>query len=137
MLNILSFNSFELLGSWLKLTQSSESEQVITDEMKNFLEELQKKVVIAVVGGSDLCKIKEQMGGDACNKSFFTPIFFPVRIKILAILVSCNVHFDYFYSVNLCTGHRPMLDFLCALDPKLVILWTKFPLFESMITPTP
>ncbi|XP_065058294.1 uncharacterized protein LOC135686071 [Rhopilema esculentum] len=44
--------------------------QVITDEMKNFLEDLQKKVVIAVVGGSDLCKIKEQMGGDAFVKSY-------------------------------------------------------------------
>ncbi len=35
--------------------------------MKDFLAELKKKVVIAVVGGSDLAKIKEQMGGDCGN----------------------------------------------------------------------
>lgn len=38
--------------------------QVITDEMKEFMDKLREKVVVGVVGGSDLSKIKEQMGGD-------------------------------------------------------------------------
>ena len=38
--------------------------QVITSEMKSFLLELKKKVVIGIVGGSDKGKQEEQMGGD-------------------------------------------------------------------------
>ena len=34
--------------------------------MEDFIGDLRKKVVIAVVGGSDLVKIKEQMGGESC-----------------------------------------------------------------------
>ena len=34
--------------------------------MKDFLQKLKQKVVVAVVGGSDLVKIKEQMGGESC-----------------------------------------------------------------------
>lgn len=40
--------------------------QVITKEMESFIGDLRNKVVIAVVGGSDLVKIKEQMGGESC-----------------------------------------------------------------------
>ncbi|XP_041379760.1 LOW QUALITY PROTEIN: phosphomannomutase-like [Gigantopelta aegis] len=40
------------------------SRQVITPEMKSFLLELKKKVVIGIVGGSDKGKQEEQMGGD-------------------------------------------------------------------------
>lgn len=36
----------------------------ITDEMKQFMKELHKKVVVGIVGGSDLCKIVEQLGSD-------------------------------------------------------------------------
>lgn len=38
--------------------------QVITPEMKEFLLRLKEKVVIGIVGGSDLVKMEEQMGGD-------------------------------------------------------------------------
>ncbi|ESP03112.1 hypothetical protein LOTGIDRAFT_171717 [Lottia gigantea] len=37
--------------------------QVITPEMEEFLEKLKTKVVVGLVGGSDLVKIVEQMGG--------------------------------------------------------------------------
>eukprot|EP00794_Sanderia_malayensis_P009145 gene9145-10118_t len=43
---------------------------MITPEMKQFLGELREKVVVAVVGGSDLIKIKEQMGGDSLITDF-------------------------------------------------------------------
>ena len=36
--------------------------------MTDFIDELRKKVVVGVVGGSDLVKIKEQMGGDSCKE---------------------------------------------------------------------
>jgi len=38
--------------------------QVITQEMRAFMDELRTKVIVGIVGGSDLVKIKEQMGGD-------------------------------------------------------------------------
>jgi len=43
--------------------------KVITPEMKEFLLNLKKKVVIGIVGGSDYDKMQEQMGGDdsECN----------------------------------------------------------------------
>jgi len=44
--------------------------QVITKEMTDFIDELRKKVVVGVVGGSDLVKIKEQMGGDSFIEKF-------------------------------------------------------------------
>ena len=34
--------------------------------MHSFMLEFSKKVVVGVVGGSDLEKIKEQMGGERC-----------------------------------------------------------------------
>lgn len=40
------------------------SPQVITSEMKEFLLHLKEKAVIGIVGGSDLVKMEEQMGGD-------------------------------------------------------------------------
>lgn len=44
--------------------------QTITPEMYEFLCELDKKVTVGLVGGSDLCKIKEQMGGSAALHRF-------------------------------------------------------------------
>ena len=38
--------------------------QVITPEMKEFILNIKKKVVIGIVGGSDYDKMQEQMGGD-------------------------------------------------------------------------
>ena len=38
--------------------------QVITSDMKEFLLRLKEKAVIGIVGGSDLPKMEEQMGGD-------------------------------------------------------------------------
>jgi len=38
--------------------------QVITPDMKEFLLRLKEKAVIGIVGGSDLPKMEEQMGGD-------------------------------------------------------------------------
>ncbi|KAH9278650.1 Phosphomannomutase [Echinococcus granulosus] len=43
---------------------------VITPEMYEFLCELDKKVTVGLVGGSDLCKIREQMGGSAALHRF-------------------------------------------------------------------
>ncbi|XP_064643987.1 uncharacterized protein LOC135497911 [Lineus longissimus] len=36
----------------------------VTSEMTEYLQELKKKVVVGVVGGSDLAKIQEQLGGN-------------------------------------------------------------------------
>ena len=44
--------------------------QVITQEMKDFMETLRSKVIVGIVGGSDLPKIKEQMGGDYFVSSY-------------------------------------------------------------------
>jgi len=44
--------------------------QVIKSSMEEFLEKLKQKVVVGVVGGSDLKKIKEQLGSDKCVQSF-------------------------------------------------------------------
>lgn len=41
--------------------------QVITKEMEEFMEKLKQKVVVGIVGGSDLNKIKEQMNGEKCE----------------------------------------------------------------------
>lgn len=35
--------------------------------MEEFLKKLKQKVVVGVVGGSDLKKIKEQLGSDKCK----------------------------------------------------------------------
>ena len=42
--------------------------QVITPEMKEFILNIKKKVVIGIVGGSDYPKMQEQMGGDDSKK---------------------------------------------------------------------
>ena len=44
--------------------------QKSTPEMKAFLAETRKRVKIGVVGGSDLNKIKEQLGEDSCVSAF-------------------------------------------------------------------
>lgn len=44
--------------------------QVITQDMYEFLCELDKNVTVGVVGGSDLNKISEQMGGSAALHRF-------------------------------------------------------------------
>jgi len=44
--------------------------QVITEEMRIFMDQLRSKVVVGIVGGSDLVKIKEQMGGDYFVSSY-------------------------------------------------------------------
>jgi phosphomannomutase len=45
--------------------------QLITPEVSKALEQLQKKgILVALVGGSDLCKILEQMGGDSALGKF-------------------------------------------------------------------
>lgn len=41
----------------------TKSRQVITTEMSDFLRKLLGDVAVGLVGGSDLCKIEEQMGG--------------------------------------------------------------------------
>ena len=50
--------------------------QVISPEMKTFLQKLKEKVVVGIVGGSDLPKMQEQMGGDdgkcLCNVNVLT-----------------------------------------------------------------
>ena len=57
--------------------------QVITPEIKDFLQKLKQKVVVAVVGGSDLVKIKEQMGGESCKFYIFFTFAF-IRDHLLA-----------------------------------------------------
>ena len=44
--------------------------QVITPEMAAFLKQLQEKVVVGLVGGSDLVKIKEQMANVGDGKNY-------------------------------------------------------------------
>lgn len=41
----------------------TKSRQVITPAMSDFLKTLREEVTVGLVGGSDLCKIEEQMGG--------------------------------------------------------------------------
>ena len=50
----------------LSLSLSLSFLKVIKPEMKAYLAELRKRVVIGVVGGSDKAKQEEQMGGDGC-----------------------------------------------------------------------
>ncbi|KAL3182165.1 hypothetical protein MRX96_035184 [Rhipicephalus microplus] len=45
----------------------TKSRQVITNEMYGFLQTLKQEVAVALVGGSDLVKIEEQMGGPTCR----------------------------------------------------------------------
>ncbi|KAG7235900.1 hypothetical protein INR49_002098 [Caranx melampygus] len=42
--------------------------QRATQDMSDFLEKLRSRVRVGVVGGSDLCKIKEQLGDDVIEK---------------------------------------------------------------------
>ena len=45
----------------------------VTPEMKSFLTSLREKIVVGIVGGSDLVKQKEQMGDDVvteCDYNF-------------------------------------------------------------------
>lgn len=46
------------------------SRLVIKPDMKEFLLQLKKKCVIGIVGGSDLVKMEEQMGGDGCTQMY-------------------------------------------------------------------
>lgn len=43
--------------------------QRVTADMAAFLEQLRSRVRVGVVGGSDLCKIKEQLGDDVIEKA--------------------------------------------------------------------
>ena len=45
--------------------------QVISPEMKHFMAKVRERYVVGLVGGSDLDKVQEQMGGDngQCNRS--------------------------------------------------------------------
>lgn len=47
----------------------------VTPDMLAFLQELHQHVDIGIVGGSDLCKIKEQLGDDLLNYSYIDYIF--------------------------------------------------------------
>eukprot|EP00108_Taenia_solium_P010445 TsM_000967100 transcript=TsM_000967100 gene=TsM_000967100 len=46
------------------------SRTAVTPEMYEFICELDRKVTVGLVGGSDLCKIREQMGGSAALHRF-------------------------------------------------------------------
>uniref|UniRef100_G3MPQ8 Phosphomannomutase n=1 Tax=Amblyomma maculatum TaxID=34609 RepID=G3MPQ8_AMBMU len=48
----------------------TKSRQVITNEMFDFLQRLKQDVAVALVGGSDLVKIEEQMGGSQAVAEF-------------------------------------------------------------------
>ncbi|EEC18634.1 phosphomannomutase [Ixodes scapularis] len=48
----------------------TKSRQVITPEMSSFLQRLRAQVVVGIVGGSDLGKIEEQMGGSKTLADF-------------------------------------------------------------------
>lgn len=48
----------------------TKSRQVITPEMSSFMQRLRTKVAVGLVGGSDLCKIEEQMGGSKALSDF-------------------------------------------------------------------
>ena len=46
------------------------SRLVITPTMKEFILKLKETCVIGIVGGSDLVKMEEQMGGDGCTRMY-------------------------------------------------------------------
>lgn len=46
----------------------TEARKTITPEMKEFMHKLKDKVVVGVVGGSDLVKQKEQLGEDVTEE---------------------------------------------------------------------
>uniref|UniRef100_A0A2R5L8Q1 Phosphomannomutase n=1 Tax=Ornithodoros turicata TaxID=34597 RepID=A0A2R5L8Q1_9ACAR len=48
----------------------TKSRQLITREMFDFLRDVMSDVAVALVGGSDLCKIEEQMGGATAIEEF-------------------------------------------------------------------
>ncbi|CAN8005101.1 unnamed protein product [Ixodes hexagonus] len=48
----------------------TKSRQVITPEMSSFMQRLRTQVSVGLVGGSDLCKIEEQMGGSQVLADF-------------------------------------------------------------------
>lgn len=48
----------------------TKSRQVITNDMSEFLQRLKRDVAVALVGGSDLVKIEEQMGGHEAVAGF-------------------------------------------------------------------
>lgn len=70
--------------------------QVITPEMKEFILNIKKKVVIGIVGGSDYDKMQEQMGGDD-GKHIFARVNF-VMYKSIYIIVTKM--YDYVFSEN-------------------------------------
>ncbi|KAL3233248.1 hypothetical protein MRX96_022884 [Rhipicephalus microplus] len=57
----------------------TKSRQVITNEMYGFLQTLKQEVAVALVGGSDLVKIEEQMGGPTCQEKLQKVINFCLR----------------------------------------------------------
>ena len=68
--------------------------QRVTEEMENFLQELKSKVKVALVGGSDLVKIAEQMGGDD-GKSEFRPPDKRAYLKLFFLLLNQNICCGY------------------------------------------
>ncbi|XP_012937793.1 uncharacterized protein LOC101864387 [Aplysia californica] len=58
--------------------------QKVTAEVREFLSQLKEKVLIGVVGGSDLVKIAEQMGGNDYCKSIY--LFLNANSKVVGYL---------------------------------------------------
>lgn len=83
--------------------------QRVTPEMKAFLEKLRTRVRVGVVGGSDLSKIKEQLGDDGEEEEELSG----VRGEGLAILsltfcfsVSVIQKSDYVFAENGLVAYR-------------------------------
>lgn len=51
--------------------------------MEEFLEKLKQKVIVGVVGGSDLKKIKEQLGNEQCKYLLNTNWWYFTRYELI------------------------------------------------------
>lgn len=69
--------------------------QVITPEMKEFMMNLKKKVVVGIVGGSDYGKMQEQMGGDDGKHGDKI-----LRLQNFCVLKIVTKMYDYVFSEN-------------------------------------
>lgn len=64
---ILNLDLLYLLNNAPSSNYSITLSQAISEEMKKLLADLRKKGAVGLIGGSDLCKLSEQMGADCKN----------------------------------------------------------------------
>ena len=67
--------------------------QRISQEMEVFMQQLQQRVVVGLVGGSDLIKISEQMSSDnkpGENSGFLLLSFFHWAVRLVQCVLTCS-----------------------------------------------